>query len=649
MLKFIQSSIKDKGLTDNEPVSMDNNNDDSEAILEFAKVFQELDDLTMEGTDDPNDVRKIGDIDIPLDDDVEAEIIEFNLSDGRINDVPGDANVMESNYSTMKSFEDFYQEAVCSVVRFTRESDEAYENRVIDKANELFREYSNYIVQEGLFGFGMIKFEDDRVPKSVVVDLGYIEKDKAMLPYMVKLPVYYQIDKKKRIHKKQLDSINKAVSLNVWSNFGNVLEEFLRGKYFNDMKDVKNVWDVATPKRLLVPVEPMDHFAVYLELEYDFDNEPDYWIWKKSINGNSNNKSFANEKLSGSVSGFMSKKDYIKESYEMNRPSRFGNLYQEAIDFDGNTSGEASNNDANTTPSNSDNLGLGNEPDISVDGSNNDTIDTQTDNKLVGSNDVSGEIAEKVSAELSDAENNTDGIDAPTDDQSTSDIPDLPTDDSSLDNIEAPTNDNIDQSIDDLNGDSGGNVSSDMDVENMTLDELVEQGTQRLKGMTIAQIKDFLNGGSESGSDIGTTADIPTDDLQEAFINGTDEDIIQEMMILTKKNINRTIDVSLRNALGILNDSEKDVNTIITEFKKEGKKLNKILSKAAKMKKVYSENECNDIASLNKCLVDLMAVMKTSDMKSDAATVKRMIKAFAAQAAVVAKIVEGKNGGKSNG
>ena len=511
----------------------------------------------------------------------------------------------------------------------------------------MYNEYCNYVIQEGLFGFGMININDSRVPANVMVDFGYVDNGKVKMPYIVKMPVFFQTDNKHRIHKKQLDSINQSVERNVWGgSFPDMVLDYLQKNYPNDVKDVTDVWQVVTPKRLLVPVDPMDSFVVLLEVEYDFDDKPDYWKWSSKINGgskksltNSSDAGFTNDSnIAASLNGFKSKKDVIKESFELKRPNRFGSVVQEAIDFG---EGDSTNSDANTPPS-SDNMSLDSNPNVSVDSDSTQSVDSQ----LNGTNDVSNDIANKVSEELANAENDNNPTDVQSDDLSVSDEPDLPTDDSTL---EEPTSDNmgIDQQIDDLGGGTDGGVSSNIDVDNMTLDELIEQGTQRLKGMTLAQIKDFLNGSDNASIDGIDEPNETAESLQEAFINGTDEDIFQEVMILTKKNINRTIDVSLRNTLGILNDNEKDVNTIITEFKKEGKKLNKILSKAAKMKNVYDDNERSEIASLNKCLVDLMAIMKTSDMKSDAATVKRMIKAFAAQAAVVAKIVEGKSGNKT--
>ena len=112
-------------------------------------------------------------------------------------------------------------------------------------------------------------------------------------------------------------------------------------------------------------------------------------------------------------------------------------------------------------------------------------------------------------------------------------------------------------------------------------------------------------------------------------------------------NINKEIDIHLRKALGILNDNEMKLDELVTAFKKEGKKLNRVLGKASKMKKAYTDQEREDISKLNKCLVDLMTTLKSSNDASYVATVKRLIQAFTSLSKVVAKIVEGKSGNKT--
>ena len=150
----------------------------------------------------------------------------------------------------------------------------------------------------------------------------------------------------------------------------------------------------------------------------------------------------------------------------------------------------------------------------------------------------------------------------------------------------------------------------------MTIDELLKQGSDKLKGMTLNQLKSFLSDGAES------------------------EAVQQEAFFLTTKNINSEIDVHLRNALGILNSEELDIETLITSFKKEGKQLNRVLSKASKMKKLYSEEERKDIGILNKCLIDLTTTLKMSKDQNYVSAVKRLIQAFTSQSKVVANIVE---------
>ena len=80
----------------------------------------------------------------------------------------------------------------------------------------------------------------------------------------------------------------------------------------------------------------------------------------------------------------------------------------------------------------------------------------------------------------------------------------------------------------------------------------------------------------------------------------------------------------------------------MTSFKKYGKKLNKILTKACKIKDVYDANEVESLKKLNKCLADLLVTISASTDKSNIQTIKRLIKAFTSQAVVVGKIVDKK-------
>ena len=110
MREFIKKGIQSRlgvEAAANTPEAVSN-----ETILEYASLFQELDDLSNDGTQ-AGETRKLG-MDIPLDDDIEVESIEFNIGDGKVGDVRGDNTAPTSiaeSYEGMKTFDHFYQEA----------------------------------------------------------------------------------------------------------------------------------------------------------------------------------------------------------------------------------------------------------------------------------------------------------------------------------------------------------------------------------------------------------------------------------------------------------------------------------------------------------------------------------------------------------
>lgn len=608
MFNFIKEKISEITPPTNTPP------DDSETILEYAHLFQELDDLSMKGTDE--DKARPMEVDIPLDDDIEIESIELNLSDGRITDIPMDAKVQESNYDVMKTFDDFYQEACRNVSIFTRESEDGLENRRIEYANKAYNKYKNRIIQEGLFGFDKMDLNDDRIPSKMMIDFGPISASNSN-PYTVKLEILWEVDRNKKVMKKQLESLNVATTYDIFIGLAKVLDRDLREQYPDKMKNAKSVWDVATPVKLLIPVNPIDKYAISVGFECDFVEDLIYYTWSKPIKSAKKNKYNKEEFIDPScfkkhrnpiddsinyktTRGFTMRKIKVEESFSMDLPSRFGSptIYQEAIDF-GNVG------DSTTPPDNVDNK---EEPSVSVDNNDTQTTEPTSDEgntETVDSNNVSDEIAQKVADE--DGSN--------TDDTAVTDIPvedDINTDTSVDDS-------NVDEQIDNLDDMGNTDMSLDegtdnIDVDNMTIDELLEQGSEKLKGMTIQQLKDFL---SSAGPD----------QIQEAFIP-------------TKKNTNKEIYIRIKNLLGILNDSEMDISTLTDSFKKEGKKLNKAIDKAIKRKKDYTEDDIKEMIKLNKCLVDLMTVIDKGSNKSYVATIKRLIKAFTSQCVVVSKIVE---------
>lgn len=604
MFNFIKEKINELDSIS----SFNQNFNESEAIVEYAHIFQELDDLSVNGTDEEK-TRPVG-VDIPIEDDLEIDSVEMNLSDGRITDIPMDATVQESNYNAMKTFDYFYQEAVTHISQFPRESSESVEERRIDYARKNYDKYKNHIVQEGLFGFGKMRLDDDRLPAKVNFDFGPISEDNPNQHYIVKMSVLYEVDKRNMVTKKQLESINIAMSVSAGIGLSLYLNDFLRKKYPDKMKDVKSIWDVLTPVKFIVPIEPVDKYCISFGFECEFEEELLYFDWFRDIKGsrNSGNHKISEPEISKNFKSISdsvinkintkSKKEYIKESYEMRRPDRFGSIYQEAIDF-GDTG------DSSTPPENSDN---NSEPSVSIDNDSSmdnnpseSSPDGETPTVPVDSNNVSDQIAEKVS-----------------EDQQSDSVTDIPIEDDLGDDSNTDES-SIDDKLDELDNEGNTDMSLDdesstnMDVNNMTIEELLEQGSEKLKGMTIQQLKEFLSGDPEQ--------------IQEAFI-------------LNKKNINKEIDIHLRKTLGILNDNEMKLDDLIKNFKKEGSKLNRVLSKATKMKKVYNDEEINEIVKLNKCLVDLMSIIGSSQDKSYVTTVKRLIQAFTSQSVVVSKIIE---------
>lgn len=647
---------------------LDNSAEENSLILEYSHLFQELDELTEEGTDNEKE-RKMS-VDIPLEDDIELESIEVNLTDGRITDIPMDASIQESQtYDMMHTYDEFYQEALMNTPVFPRETENAYYKRIEKKAKDAFSKYEAHIIQEGLFGFDKISIEDNQIPSKVMVDFGPIREDSSQ-HYCVKLPVKFMVDKNRDIRKKQLDSVNRAVTHNVFEGSKTAIRSLIVDKKYSNIPENKNIWDVFTPKCLKVPVEPVDKFCVIVEFDNDLSGKVEGLKWVKPTKDNkftakssdeigitandtppamaaamdasavskdeemqsvspnpiepdragavpSDNMSpaeapealspeemgfspieepetaNATEDSAGSV-GYVNKDESIKEYAEVlkntrrrkfNRFARFedNNYYQEAIDF-GDADAGGGGDEPSVDTGTADNA---EEPsvDVAVTGDAGDVDDKEA----IDTNDVSDQIAEKISNDMND--------DGEVDDMGTAPIDA----DDDLDNLDlgsdAPqdgtTDDAVDQKFDELNdaGNEGMDKSDDMadgniDFDNMTIDQLMEQGSERLRGMTISQLRDFLQ--------------------------MNDDNAIQEAFILTKRNIDKEFNSQMRKTLGILNDNKIPADKILKKFRFEGKKFNRVLSKAGKMNDHYSDQEIKQIDALNKDLTDLMLSIKAN-------------------------------------
>lgn len=660
MLDFIKEKLAERM-----PNNVNSHIDDplpNETFMECAHLIQELSDLSVEGKDELEAINGTEQrplaaaLEIPLEDDLEIGSVELNVLNGRITDVAADTAVPTVNEyalnTALKTEADFYQEA-CEVIKpLFRDSEAAMEARRQEYVTKKMAEYTEYCIQEGLFGHDKVKATDPQIMWNITCNFGPL-KGEGSADYYVKLPVAYECDKKRRILKKQLETVAIVNQYQVFTKLKNVIHDVFKNDTAYKCESVDEVWDHATPVELLIPASPADKYVAQVGIEVDWSGDIAYFTWSCSTKGATKT---AVEKVeitkTGKVtrSDFTSKKELIKESadilameHESNRPSRFKqteedySFFAEAVDMGSN------GGDTDMPPSS----GTATD-DVSVGG---DAVETpSTDNNSSGqaevqvkTNDVSDQIADKVAADNQDVNsqnavnddlNNLD--DMSMSDDSTPDFGDgsssldtgLDTSvDAGTDSVDAGDTSGMDDttSTDDTsseNVDLPGDDASSMDMsqfENMSIEDLMAQGSEKLKGMTIAQLKDFLSGN-------------PTDPIvEEAF---------QEAFFLTPRNINKELDKELKRVLGILNESDETSKEILAKFKKHSKKLNRALVKAAKINGVYNDDEKAVFAKLNKCLVDLNMTIGTAEDANYAAIIKRLIQAFVSQATAAAKVIE---------
>lgn len=658
MIEYIKSQLQRQYPT-SKPSSIEETSNEvpNDVIVEYARLFQELDDISIEG-DDTGRERKLG-IDIPLEDDLEIETIEFNLNDGRVTDVPGDATVAESSYESMKTYEEFYQEIKNSTKRFARETEDVFDKRVRRIADKMYTEYCEDASRIGEFGFEKISMKDSRVPSKINVDFGPITKgsDKS---FMSKVKTFFETDDKHFITKKQLDSVC-LLQEGALSKIGEPLMTYMESHY--NIPDGNDVWDICTPKNVIVPKGNGDSFCVVLEYTNELTGKSEFFGWTRSVKSN---KDVTENDVKSNMKSFMEavqyeNRDQILHEIEeektrkqsTRKPMTRSRFFQEAIDFGGGDDAgsdlppapddggnEASSDSGSDTTNVSVDANSGDNTessDASVDTGNTsdapESNDDSGDKEVAAVNNVSAEIAQKVSDKTQEDTGAVDDEEITFDDDFGS------TDDSS-ENVDNEGMDemgsedegsSIDDQLNDLDnsGDESMDSDEDMgemdedgtDVNNLTIDEIIEQGSEKLKGMTINEIKNFIDSGDKAA-------------IQEAFI-------------LTPKNINKEIDINLRKCLGILNDNEMDVDKIVKSFKLSGHKLNRVLSKAVKMKKIYSSDEIESIKKLNKALGELMISLKKSKESSYISSIKRNIEAFTEESKVVSAFIEDKLNGNT--
>ena len=657
MLDYIKKEIASRrAVTEEANKPVEPESIPSDYMLECAHLFQELDDLTAEGTN-ANSTRDLGGIDIPLEDDLEIETVEVNVGDGRVVDVPGDATaatVKESDYADIKTYDEFVSEAASMIHQLPRESDVAYEARVSKLADKLYAEYSDHMALVTNNGFEKISMESAEIPSMVKINFGKADDSENAPSFMTKVKAYFDTDEKYMISRKQLDSLKLALD-GGFQRMVAPLKAYVESH--NTIPEGLGIWDVCTPTKVIVPKGTNDSFCVVLEYTNEITGEPEYFGWTASTHKKDaevveesatidldadekiNMESFVSGKYvtrDQAINGIAMAEEAAKNARpKMAMPTR---TYQEAIDFGSDSTAAPDGDDVppaadDATPSVDVNADAGSDTDVSTNSS--DAADTNVDaadKETATVNDVSSEIAEKVAEKTENEAPNNDADSVGDDFDSTSatfdDDTDLPMDDTtSSDDNSASVDDQLNELDTLANGDSDTDVDSatddidDTDFDNMTIDDIIKSGSEKLKTMTLDQIKAFIK-------------DNPAEAVQEAFF-------------ITKKNVDKEIDAKLRDCLGILNDNKMSIDALIKAFKGSAHKLNRVLTKAARLKNVYNEKEIKDISALNKSLVDLLMQLKKAKDTKNAAAVKRQILVFTSNANKVAKFVEDRMNAKT--
>lgn len=710
-----------------------------EAILECAHLFNEMEELTIVGT---NVQRERPVIDIPIEDDIELDLVEMDVKTGRIVDVPMDVQTSEA-FQQEKTYDDFYQEAMRRIPRFHRESNQSYHERIQEAASRDYEKYHDYIVQEGLFGNDMMSVSDERVPSNVMVDLGPLHEG-SQKHFVTKLPAFFETTPDHKISLNQIHALNIAGNLEAFEHMGEALRGLLIRDGYRDELYRNEVWDIATPIRVIIPIV-MDKYVVGIEFEVEGMRKPYPVMWsvetrlvRQSKGGKLENKDELMKKLEAGDNNtypnikvaekkfddmkLVCKKDFkkqeeekaVKEAYAFtpNRWSRQQNVYQEAIDFGGggadpNAGGApapdpAAGGDAGAPPvidgggaSGGDmgGMDMGTDPTATPNstaggdaGADPNAAATNPDASTATTNDISQQIADNVAnataantaaASQTDVMNQNPTFDANVDDtfaslddsmgDTTGDMnPDMggmdstpppidggdtgmddmnggmdtttpPTDPtnpaSSLDDIETDIGDT---STDMTNDTSGSSEMGSVDIENMSMDDMIQQGIEKIKTMPLNQLKEFLSDGSGA---IGTTPTDSSDDLSalEAAVmsTNTDLDVVMESADDPKKEFKN----ALKKELAILNDNKKNLQEIFSEAKKNAKYLNSATSNL--IKSIDADKIAKkELENLNHALNEMVLHLNENPSREEAEGIKSSIKNFTNATRRVSKVID---------
>lgn len=686
MLEYIRKQLAAKAeAAVQESASVDAANVSDELLLEYAPVMSGLDDLTMNGDgtdnvdrpviaiplesedDDVPDIAGLTDNKANFENDPELGSVTLDLTSGNMMDVPMDANI-QTEYAEMKTFDTFLMEGYEAIDPQQGQTVEEYDAVVMESAKKNFRTYRDEVLNEQSFGFSKVSMHDETIKPAFIAEFD--------TNVSTMIEPKYQVDKFGNVRNKQVESVDIMNKYGILKKLGTFLESTIEG--FNKEND--NVWNNMFPVSMNVPIDPIDKHSVIVGLKNMKDMSTKYIRCSVPVM-----ESYAAPTFEEVSSETIEKMNKVSASKSQ--------IVQEAIDF-GNTDAAATPapeaapaaapapeatpaaTDASADAALPDMPTEGATPDATAQGATDATAATPAEGEdktviPVETNNVSDQIAQKVATDTevpTEAQNGdetaanienagatadelptppAEGADPALDagatdmglnDPSAGDASDLSGSDINVgigDNdpsLDGGSTGDIDAQLNDLDQMGATNNDEGMDaaiggedagdVGNMSMDELLQAASDKLKGMPINALQKFLTGDAEA--------------LQEAFV--------QEFV--TNKNVNDQLDANLRKCLGILNDEELSFKGIENQFKKSGKQLNSILSKASKNAKVYDDSERKELTDLNSTLTDLMVHFKPSK-KEDVESTKKKIVAFTSQATKVDKIIT-KHKGKAS-
>lgn len=651
--------------TDVDPAEVSN-----ELLMEFAPVMQGLDDLSIAGDGTDNIERPVIAIPVAAEDeeigsidpkeivanDPELNSIELDPTSGTLKDIPMDANI-QAEYALMKTKDQFIAEAYEEIDPTGNMTAEQYDAVVMESAQSKFLEYRNEVLSSRSFGFDKKNLLDESVVGNIFVE--FAENKSAILE------PNYQVDTYGNIRNKQIESIDIMNKYGHFQRLTSFMEQMVQEQY-GEFEG--SVWNLLQPVSMNVPIDPIDKHSVILgfknmmnlgKVDYVRCSTP---VMESNIMPEICSVSPATVFKMNKVSS--TKAFAIQECQTEN--AEFLNIIQEAIDFGNNNPAPEANATPEAAPAPTVDAGAAPTdgapamPDAAP-AATPDATPAANDGPTdipVATNNVSDQIAEKVAADteipansqngdetIADAEQagaiaddipeNPEGATDPALDAGATDMGAMPEDTSVgvADNdpaLDAGATGDVESQLNELDamgdtttaaddGNMGMDAAGAVDVNNMSMDEMIQAATEKVKGMPIGILQKFLSGDTSA--------------LQESFV--------QEMV--TSKNVNAKLDENLRACLGTLNDDELSFKGIENKFKKDGKKLNSVLSKAAKNSKVYDESERKELTDLNSKLTDLMVHFKPSKPEA-LEEAKQRIKAFTAQSKVVSKIITKHNG-----